>query len=369
MPRIEPDVGAGVVMLMGCGAVGLPTVLGASETLVPRALWLVTYAALLAAVLAAALYEGHRPRRATAAYALSVVLGWTVVATAPGAGWLPILLVFVAAVSAYIVPPWAGAAVIVLNSVVIAVTMAHAGGGTADVTIGTLLYVLIQIATLLSSFAIIREQRMRRELAEAHLELRAASVVLADSARARERLRIARELHDAIGHQLTVLALELEVARHHDGPAAREHVERANRVARDLLDDVRETVGRLRADGLDLRESLTAVVCDIPGLDVGVRIDDDVPAGEDLTATLVRVVQEIVTNTIRHADATRLRISIETTSDGAVRLTSVDNGRGSPALTPGNGLRGLTERINALGGDVLLDGSDGFRVTAKVPAR
>ncbi|MET8870071.1 ATP-binding protein [Nonomuraea sp. NPDC004580] len=80
-------------------------------------------------------------------------------------------------------------------------------------------------------------------------------------------------------------------------------------------------------------------------------------------------MQEIVTNTIRHAEATSLFVTVDHAPDGAVRLTSVDDGRGAPALTPGNGLRGLSERIAALGGDVRLDGGDGFRVTARVPAR
>jgi signal transduction histidine kinase len=277
--------------------------------------------------------------------------------------------VFTAAMSAYVLPGRLGPAVIALNSAVIALSIASTNAPASDIALGTLVYVLIQSATLLSTVAILREQRMRRELAEAHIDLRAASVVLADSTRAHERLRISRELHDLIGHQLTALTLELEVARHHDGPGAREHIERANRVARDLLDDVRQTVGQLRAGAPDLRESLASVVGDIPGLDITVRVDDDLQTTEEQTMTLIRVVQEIVTNTIRHADATRLRIDIGTGTDGTVQLTSADDGRGASRITPGNGLRGLAERIDAMGGGVRLDGSDGFRVTAWMPAR
>lgn len=316
---MEPNTWAGLVVFLMAVAVGAPTLLGLSPTLVPRALWTTLFLGLLAGLMLSALWEESGLWPARIAHVLSVVLGWAVVLTAPGAGWLPILL--------------------------------------------------IQSATLLSTTAIIREQRMRRELAEAHVELRAASTILADTTRAHERLRIARELHDLIGHQLTALTLELEVARHHEGAEAHEHVERANAVARELLGDVRKTVGQLRADAPDLRESLTAVVRDIPGLDISVRIDDDVQAGEELTETLIRVVQEIVTNTIRHAAATTLRIRIETMPDHAVRLTSVDDGRGSTDVRPGNGLRGLAERIGAMGGDVRLDGSNGFRITATVPAR
>ncbi|SEF79393.1 Signal transduction histidine kinase [Nonomuraea solani] len=365
MRRIEPDAWAGLTALLMCVAVGTPTLFSGAVTLT----WAVLFAGLVTALTITALCEDNRLRVARAAYGAGVLLGWATVLTAPKAGWLSILLVFIAAMSAYVLPRWAGPVVIALNSGVIALTASRAGAPGAEVTLSALLYLLIQAATWLSTIAIIREQRMRRELAEAHVELRAASVVLAETTRAHERLRISRELHDLIGHQLTALTLELEVARHQEGPAAREHVERANRVARDLLGDVRQTVGQLRADAPDLRESLAAVVRDIPGLDIGVCVDDDVQAGEELTVTLIRVVQEIVTNTIRHAAATSLRIRIESEPDHTVRLTSVDDGRGSPEVRPGNGLRGLAERVGAIGGDVRLDGSDGFRVTARMPAR
>ncbi|MCP2356541.1 signal transduction histidine kinase [Nonomuraea thailandensis] len=368
MRGIGPDAWSGLVVLLLCCATGTPVLFSGADTRIPKAMWLALFAMLLVCFVAAALCHQRRPLPARLSYSLGVVLGWGIVLTSPDAGWLPILLVFIAAMSAYLLPPWAGPVVIVLNSVVIATTFSLVGGVAADIAIGTLLYLLIQAASLLSTIAILREQRMRRELAQAHVELRAASVVLADSARAHERLRIARELHDLVGHQLTALTLELEVARHHDGAGARPHVERANRVARELLDDVRTTVGQLRADAPDLRESLASVVSGIPGLDISVEIDDDVQTTEEQTMTLIRVVQEIVTNTIRHADATRLRIVIERRPDDTVRLTSADDGRGASRIVPGNGLRGLAERVGAMGGDVRLDGSDGFRVTAWMPA-
>ncbi|WP_084960321.1 sensor histidine kinase [Thermoactinospora rubra] len=368
MRRIRPDAWAGLTVLLACFAVGAPALLGAAETRVPQPVWSGLFAMLMAALVGAALWEERRPGRARACYGAAVVLGWLSVLTAPDAGWMAILLVFTSTMSAYVAPRWTGPVVIALNSVVVAASVSLAGATFREIGLATLLYALIQTAALLSSTAMLREQRLRGELAQAHLELRAAGVALAETARAHERLRISRELHDLMGHQLTALTLELEVARHHDGPQAREHLERADKVARDLLRDVRTTVGQLRTGAPDLRESLDAMVRDIPGLDVRLWIDDDVRPSEEVTLTLVRVVQEIVTNTIRHAQASSLRIRIESTPDDGVRLTSADDGRGSPEIRPGNGLRGLSERILALGGDVRLDGSDGFRVTARVPA-
>lgn len=370
MRQIGPDVWAGLLVLLVCVAVGAPTLIGLGHIAVPRPLWGAVFAGLLVTATAAAIWDDlGRRRRALISYGVAVVLGWLTVLAAPNAGWLPILLVFTATLSAYLTPHRVIPVVIVLNTGVIAASVALDARTPTDIGLSALVYLLLQTATVLSALAIVREQRLRRELAEAHVELRTASVVMADTARAHERLRIARELHDLMGHQLTALTLELEVAKHHEGPAVRAHVERADGVARDLLRDVRTTVGQLRSDAPDLRESLTAVVRDIPGLDISVWIDDDVRPDEEVTMTLIRVIQEIVTNTIRHAGASALRIRVENTPEQGVRLTTVDDGRGSPDVRPGNGLRGLRERIDAIGGEVRLDGRDGFRVTATVPAR
>lgn len=127
--------------------------------------------------------------------------------------------------------------------------------------------------------------------------------------------------HDLIGHQLTVLTLELEAARHRTGEQAREHVDRANLVARSrLLADVRTTVGELRTEPSGLREALHQVVRDLPGLEVSIDVGTDVRVDERPAAAFVRTVQEIVTNTLRHAGARELAITV-TCEGAAVVLT------------------------------------------------
>ncbi|TDE54038.1 two-component sensor histidine kinase [Nonomuraea mesophila] len=345
---------------------GGPVLVGAADAVIPRALWITLFVVFIAAVLVAG--GSGRPRWARhGAFAAAVVAAWVVVVAAEHWNLLPILLVIVAAMSVHVVPPWAGFVVVGLNTVVLAVSAAWRGLDAPETALGIGFYVLIQAATLLSSLATMREQKMRRELAEAHVGLQAASVLLSESARTAERLRISRELHDLMGHQLTVLTLELEAARHRDGERAREHVERADRVARDLLGDVRATVGRLRTESSDLTKALRQVVRDLPGLEVSIEVAPEVRAGEEQVAALVRAVQEIVTNTIRHAGARELWIEVASDGD-AVRLTAVDDGRGAADPVLGNGLRGLAERFEALGGEVSVDGRRGFRVTAEVPA-
>ena len=367
MNRFGPDEWSGLAMLVVCAGVGVPVVLGATESAVPLAVWLIGFATVLVTAVAA-LFAERGPARYSL-YGLAVVVSWGLVVSAPGAGLLPILLVALAALGAELVGVPVGFAVACANTAIVAVA---AGRQDADamtvLTVGGF-YALIQVATVFSVAASLRERRVRRELTEVNVELRAAGVLLEESARTAERLRISRELHDLIGHQLTVLTLELEAARHRaDGPA-RDHVERARTVARDLLADVRVTVGALRTEhATDLAEALRRVGRKVPGLTVSVDVDGAVTTDEEQTAVLVRAMQEIVTNTLRHGQAGTLRVDVVRDGDH-LRMTAADDGCGAPDVLAGNGLRGLSERVTALGGAVDVDGAAGFTVTATVPVR
>ncbi|MBQ1024951.1 sensor histidine kinase [Micromonospora sp. C95] len=367
MRRVGTDEWSGLAMLVVAVAVAGPGLVGAIGTTIARGWWIAIFAGYLVALLGAVATRVSRLVR-YAAFAVTVVAAWALLLTASTLGLLPVLLVLTAAVSVYVVPVPVGLAVVVANTLVITLGAASLTRAPADGAMLLIFYLLIQVATLLSSVTLLREQRMRRELAEAHVELQAASVLLSESAATAERLRISRELHDLIGHQLTVLTLELETARHLEGLAVRTHLERADRVARDLLGDVRATVGRLRTESPDLEQALRRVTQDLPGLDVTIDVSPGVRIDEDDSAAFVRATQEIVTNTIRHADARTLRIAV-TGDEREIVLDARDDGRGAPEPSLGNGLRGLGERFAALGGELSVDGCDGFRVTARVPAR
>lgn len=362
--RWTADELSGLAMLVIVVAVGCPVLFGAVTPGIPRVAWAALFVVAVVALFFTAISE-RGSRKAYFALAVAVVSSWSVVATSPATGLLPILLVVTAAVSVYVVPVRVALTIVAFNTVVLAAT-ATIPGATGEVALMVGFYLLIQLATVFGSVSLLREQRMRRELAEAHVELRAATVLLAESARTAERLRISRELHDLIGHQLTVLALELEVARHRDGTGTHEHIERAAGVARDLLTDVRTTVGELRAEPRDLAEALHGVVRDLPGPDVTIAVDPEVRVGDEEVVAFVRALQEIVTNTLRHSDAGELRVDVTCDGTGTV-MSAVDDGSGACAPAFGNGLRGLSERFEALGGGLTVDGSRGFRVTARVP--
>ena len=368
MRRIGTEAWAGLAMLVVAVAVGLPVLLGLADPSVPRAWWMVLYGVYLITLVVVSAVTWRRPY-VLAVFGIALVSSWAIVLSSPGMGLIHILLVITAAVGVYLMSLRASAVVIGSNTAVLA-----AASVLQEVPLPELLtllgfYVLIQSATVLSTASLIREKRLRQELTEAHIDLRTASILLSESTRNAERLRISRELHDLIGHQLTVLTLELEAARHRPGEGAAQHIERADGVARDLLADVRTTVGELRegTSDSDLAEALAGVAHGLPDLAVDVAVDPQVHVDERQQAAFVRGVQEIVTNTLRHSGAESLRITVSVEDEQTV-LRAVDDGVGSAAPVPGNGLRGLRERFEDLGGDVVVDGSDGFRVSARVPA-
>lgn len=364
-------------MLVVAVGVGAPVYLGFADPAVPRAWWLLVFVGTLALLLAAAWDDSHlspgRPSPRSVAGLVGAAVGsWVLLLTSPGMEMIAILLVLVAALAVYIVQFRWVLALIAANSLVLTGYGALNLDATNTVVV-VALYVMIQLASALSCAAILREQRLRRDLVAANVELRAANALLAESARTAERLRISRDLHDTIGHHLTVLALELEAAKHRSDDPAREHIDRAGSLARELLGQVRATVHEMRSESGDLTAILQQIGQDIPGLDVRVNVDPQVLVGETEQVALVRAAQEIVSNTLRHAGGKCLTIGVRRDDRGGTVLTAVDDGRGhrtaADCVSAGNGLRGMVERFEALGGNVILDGSDGFRVTAQVPAR
>jgi signal transduction histidine kinase len=372
MSRLSTQIWGGVFVTLACLTVAVPVAVlhfqGVQVPLIPTGWWFTLFAAFFAAFAAAMWLMDAAPRRVVlGALAAQTVLGPVLVLTAPNAGWVPILLVLTAALSAYAVPMRVSAAIVAVNTVTVAAATALVSTMAFEVGMVAVLYLLLQGASVLGVKAHLREHESRKQVAEANVRLRAASALLAESSRSEERLRIARELHDLVGHQLTVLSLELEVASHRVGGDAAESVERSRALARQLLADVRATVGEMRREGPRLQETLHGIVADLPDPAVHLDIDDAVEADEERTRTLVRCVQEVVTNAIRHADAAHLWIAISVRGDTIV-FEARDDGLGARDFAIGNGLRGMAERVEALGGEVRFSGGDGFRVRAEVPA-
>lgn len=189
-----------------------------------------------------------------------------------------------------------------------------------------------------------------------------------------ERLRIARELHDALGHRLTALTLNLEAALRRiaaeEGGAARENVETAQSLARGLLADVREIVAANQNDG-ELTAGLERLIDSIPRPRIHLQIANELRVDDPSRRhILLRAVQEIVTNTARHADADNLWIVIERKNE-ELRIRAHDDGHGTNGQADGFGLRGMRERVEGAGGTLSVDSTPGhgFDVVATIPVR
>ncbi|MFE7791170.1 sensor histidine kinase [Streptomyces sp. NPDC057460] len=212
-------------------------------------------------------------------------------------------------------------------------------------------------------------------LSETVMELRATRQELARTAVEKERLRFSRDLHDLLGHTLSVIVVKSEAARRlapRDMDAALLQVADIESVGRQALTEIREAVTGYREGSLATeldraRSALTAA-----GIEPVVRRSGP-PLAPQAEALLGWVVREAVTNVVRHSDATTCSFTVDGTAE-RVRLTVTDDGRGQGAEPPapgigGTGLKGLTERLAAAGGSLTAGpGPDGgFGVTAELP--
>ena len=234
----------------------------------------------------------------------------------------------------------------------------------------TLAYCAFEMFALFTAHVAHSEAEARLELAAANAELKVAAGLLDLNSRTSERLRIARDLHDLLGHHLTALTLNLEIAGHVANAEAKTPIETSRSIAKHLLADVRDVVSRLRDDEpLDLAAALAALpsVITAPALHLdlapGLTVRDSA-----LAQITLRAVEEIVTNAVRHSGARNLWVSIAT-ADGTLTIDAHDDGEGVDHVRFGNGLQGMRERVTAAHGtmEVTSMRGRGFRVEVRIP--
>lgn len=215
-----------------------------------------------------------------------------------------------------------------------------------------------------------KDREVRLKLAASHAQLQATQALLGDTVRASERMRIARDLHDSIGHHLTALNLHLDLALRQAGAGAGTSLHTSRELAHGLLAEVRGVVGMEREQRrVDVGQALRLLCAGIPSPAISLEMGEDIDACSPAAAhTLFCCVQEAVTNAVRHARASTLAIGIERRGDTLV-ASIIDDGRGSAAPT-GNGLAGMRERVAELGGTLDIDSASGrgFALSIALPA-
>jgi signal transduction histidine kinase len=220
------------------------------------------------------------------------------------------------------------------------------------------------------------EAEKRRWLQAVLAEQLSGEHLLAEQMRYSERMEIARELHDLMGHHLTALNLQLQLGgallARADAGGAGQALDRAQGVAAQLLADVREAVSQQRrSQRIDLSAALRALAEGIASTRIELALDD---AARDLgpraAHALLRCVQEGVTNSVRHAGARRVHVELRGVGD-EVAVSIDDDGRGAPGWhegRSGNGLAGMSERMAELGGQMRVTRtSPGFRIELRCP--
>ena len=247
-------------------------------------------------------------------------------------------------------------------------------------------FILCCIIIIVSKEEIIEknlELNKRLEIANTDLqrtneELEKSLMDNARLAEIRERNRIAREIHDTLGHTLTGLAAGIDACialAGDDKPALRNQLDLLSKVSRNGIKDIRMSVSSLRPDAperLNLKNAIEELVENTKRVaGVNINLDCDIinlKFDEDEEMAIYRIVQESLTNAIRHGKAKNIDVSIKK-NYGSINLLICDDGIGCEKIEAGFGLRHIRERVNMLKGQVNFGSEEGFKVEAMIPIR
>jgi two-component system sensor histidine kinase DesK len=209
---------------------------------------------------------------------------------------------------------------------------------------------------------LVAAQRMR-----SNKRLDLAHEQIAHLAKLAERERIARDLHDVLGHTLSVVVLKSELAgklMDRDPARARTEIGEVEHIARKALTDVRQAISGYRSEGLAAEIVRAQRTLDAAGvtLEFDTKPPQLAPAEETVLSLIVR---EAVTNIVRHAQASHCRLEFAA-NGGGTALVVQDDGRGG-IREEGNGLRGMRERVESMGGRLLIESAQGTRLLIEIP--
>ncbi|MCS6135266.1 two-component sensor histidine kinase [Shewanella baltica] len=255
-----------------------------------------------------------------------------------------------------------------------------------------LIYLGFQFFAYSSSQARLSERKSRLIQEQLNQQLIATRALLSQASEQQERLRISRDLHDILGHQLTALSLQLEVLSHKAPEELKPQVNQSKSLAKELLESIRAVVRAQRVQvGLDLVPPLEALMTRLPSVTLTCKTMKPLQSAE-LTQALLLVLQEGISNAVRHGKANQLQLSMED-SQSALVLQLSDNGVGLTRVAArnasaksgtglsgtglngtgqfGTGLGGMQERLQPFNGKVQLranDSAPGCQLTLTLPA-
>lgn len=206
------------------------------------------------------------------------------------------------------------------------------------------------------------------ERAEVNRRLRQANEQIATVSKMAERERIARDMHDVLGHSLSVVVLKSELAGKliaHDPQRAAAEIKDVEQLARSALKDVRAAISGYRERGFEGELTNARLAFEAADITFTEQVEP-VQLRPEAEQVLALMLREAVTNVLRHSEAENCVVRL-TAADGQVTLTVSDDGVGGEIIK-GQGLKGMRERLEAAGGSLEIDSAGGMKLTAKVPA-
>jgi signal transduction histidine kinase len=317
-------------------------------------------------------------------FAVQLLLGITIIQLTRG-GLIWMLLLPLAGQSAILLPRrWVPAFCALLVSIVV-VPIGWSGSWVAAGVLGVIFLAAVIFVVVSTQIAVNEQkargevERLAAELGEANRRLREYAVQAEELATAKERNRLAREIHDSLGHYLTVINVQIEAARtvmETDRPSALDALRKAQSLAKEGLADVRRSIAALRATPTDTRplpEAVAALVEENRAAGISTELTimgEPRPLTPQTDLTLYRAAQEGLTNVRRHAQASRASLTIDYRDERIMRLLLQDDGVGSNETGGGFGLLGVLERAQLLGGGsrITTAPGEGFTLEVEIPS-
>jgi len=357
-------------------AVGLPISVAlinepASRTGALPVIWCTAYVGFAPALAILSIRQQKSVQRALDILALAVatIAPLVMIGINPGCFAGALLVIVAWLVSLELDTVWAMTWVGIQSLVLSAVVVAHYPNSIG--VSNSIIFGIFQFFAFCTAFLMRREIATQHQLLEANSHLKATRMLLANSSRIAERVRISRELHDVLGHDLTALSLHLEIARNTED--AKHDVSKAQSLAKGLLAKVRQAVSLMRSeDHLDIVPILRELAADEPRLKIHITADGASSVlDSDRAHTLLRCLQEAITNARVHSGAQNLWVDVRTQGDVLVAEARDDGCGMKDGGRFGNGLKGMSERLNSFAGSVSVDSSpgSGFKLLLTLPLK
>lgn len=319
-------------------------------------------------------------------FAVQIPLAGLIVYLGRGTGFNAMVLLPLAG-HAVVLLPWRSSYLVMLAITVTYVSTVYLFSGSVQTVweglptfVAGLVFIVVFTQMALNEESSRREvERLVNELTIANQRLKEYAAEVEDLATIKERNRLAREIHDGLGHYLTTIHMQIQAAdavSPRDPQKAREMLTKAQTLTQEALEDVRESVAALRerskGDTVPLMEMIQKLMDD--SISFGLRSNFSISGTPRETSsqaqwTLFRAVQEGISNICKHSQASEYWIKLDYEDLHVIRLTINDNGKGPFEYSEGYGLIGLRERVAHLKGsvEILSDGDHGFGIEVGLP--